>query len=323
MSEPYTGIIAVCEDRETLLELLGQGRELADTLKVWSAAVVLGEHVEPAALDLSRWGADKVYMIENPALKHFNVEAYTDALVALSTQVKPALILLGATKRGLELAPRVAERLKVGCVSGCVGLDVEAQSRQIIIKAMVYSGIANASYHCKSKPALATVLPRTFEKKEVNDRNAEVVRFPLEITEPRLKVVSVEPKATSGERIETAAVIVDAGQGIKKKEDLKMLEELATLLGGHMTCTRPLSSDRDWFPEWLGLSGKKVSPDLCITVGVSGAIQHMVGIRQSKIIAAINNDEDSAIFTQADYGVVGNLYEYVPALIEALKKRII
>jgi electron transfer flavoprotein alpha subunit len=155
----------------------------------------------------------------------------------------------------------------------------------------------------------------------VRDGQAEVVSAQVDINAPRLQVVETRPKDVYDRGLEQAEVIVDAGQGIQAKEDLQMLEELADLLGGQVTCTRPLSSELEWMPDFLGLSGKHVSPRLCITVGVSGAIQHMVGIRDSKVIVAINSDPNAGIHMQADYSIVGDLYEVVPALTEALKNR--
>jgi electron transfer flavoprotein alpha subunit len=136
-----------------------------------------------------------------------------------------------------------------------------------------------------------------------------------------MTVIEDKEKMAAGRRLEDAPVIVDAGMGVKEREDLGMIEELAGLLGGQVACTRPVSSDRDWFPEWLGLSGAQLSPELCITVGVSGAIQHVIGIRDSKLIVAVDNDENSAMLMQADYGVNADLYEFLPALIEAIKAR--
>ena len=129
-----------------------------------------------------------------------------------------------------------------------------------------------------------------------------------------------QPKA-KGARLEEAKLVVDVGQGVKQRDDLGMIRALANTLDGQLACSRPVASDRDWFPEWLGLSGAKIKPELCLTLGISGAIQHIVGIRDSRVIAAVNNDENAAIFTQADYGVVADLYEFLPALMERLKAR--
>jgi electron transfer flavoprotein alpha subunit len=137
----------------------------------------------------------------------------------------------------------------------------------------------------------------------------------------QLTVIGERPKSAGGPRLEEAKAIVDIGRGVKRLEDLEMIRQLADLLGGQLSCSRPVSSDRDWLPEWLGLSGAKVKPELCVTLGVSGAIQHVVGIRESRVIAAVNNDEEAAIFAQADVGVVADLDEFLPILIERLQAR--
>jgi electron transfer flavoprotein alpha subunit len=136
-----------------------------------------------------------------------------------------------------------------------------------------------------------------------------------------LTIQEYKPKPASGARLEEARLVVDVGQGVKQRDDLQMIQALADFLDGQIACSRPIASDRDWFPEWLGLSGAKIKPELCLTVGVSGAIQHIVGIRDSRLIAAVNNDEGAAIFAQADYGVVADLYEFLPALMDRMKAR--
>ena len=138
---------------------------------------------------------------------------------------------------------------------------------------------------------------------------------------PRMTILEYNPKPSSGIRLEEARLVVDVGQGMKQRDDLRMVQAVADLLDGQLACSRPIASDRDWFPEWLGLSGAKIKPELCLTIGISGAIQHIVGIRDSRLIAAVNNDENAAIFSQADYGVVADLYEFLPIFIERIKAR--
>jgi electron transfer flavoprotein alpha subunit len=315
-------ILVFSENQGVRQELLSKARQTADSQAAGPVSVALlleAGATAPDGADWGRWGADTVYTVQSSELQGFNPETYTDALAGLIEQVKPDLVLIGATKRGLEVAGRVAERLNLGCASWCV--DFELQDQTITTKCMVYSGLGLRTYQFHSRPALVTIAPGVFSRSEVTDGQAEVAPVEVKIKSPLMTVVQEKEKAEQGRRLTDAPVIVDVGQGVKKEEDLAMVKELADLLNGQVACTRPISSERDWFPEWLGLSGAKLSPELAITVGVSGAIQHMIGIRDADVIVGINQDEGAAIFTQADYGVVANLYEFVPALIETLKSR--
>jgi electron transfer flavoprotein alpha subunit len=166
-----------------------------------------------------------------------------------------------------------------------------------------------------------SVAPGVFEVDDQPGRTARVEPVVLKEQSSPLSVIGERAKSNSGTRLQGARAIIDVGRGVKDHEDLDMVRTLASLLDGQVSCSRPVSSDRDWFADWLGLSGVKVKPDLCLTLGVSGAIQHVVGIRDSRVIASVNNDENAAIFTQADVGVVADLNEFVPVLIERLRSR--
>jgi len=320
MAEEYKGIMAYSEDKDTLLELLSKGRELADQLQVGVSAVLLGEKVEADIGQLASYGADKVYVVENPQLKDLLVEAYADALYAVLSQAKPETFLIGATKRGKELAPRVAEKLGVGCVAECVGLEVDVRKRELRMKRIVFGGKVSSTHIVTSKPVMATIPPRMFERKRIEGRTAETIKVEVKVSPPKAEIVEAKPKEMVGIRIEEAPIVICGGRGLKQKEDFRLLEELAEILGGQVGYTRPIAADRGWFPEWVGLSGKKIQPSLYIAVGISGAIQHVAGIRGSKIVVSINKDPEAPIFEDSDYGVVGDLYKVVPALTEALRK---
>jgi len=321
MSNLHRGILVFSEARETCLELLGKAHEVAARLGMPVTVALLGERVAAEAVDLGTWGADQVYTVENPRLERFDAHPYTDALTGLIDQVKPKLILFGATKRGFELAPRVAARLGAACVSACVDFDIAPGTHEIEARAMIYTGLGIAKYRVKKSIAVLIVPPKVFVKRALNDRKAEIVPYKPKLGEPKLEILEVRPQMAAGTRLEDARVVVDVGQGFRQKEDLAIAQELADLLGGQVSCTRPISSERGWLPEWLGLSGRKVSPRLCITLGVAGAIQHMVGIRGSEVIVAVDNSPDSAMLVQADYGIIDDLYKFVPALMQVLKTR--
>ncbi|MCK4320766.1 electron transfer flavoprotein subunit alpha/FixB family protein, partial [Candidatus Bathyarchaeota archaeon] len=191
---------------------------------------------------------------------------------------------------------------------------------RLIMSRMVYGGNAIATEVCRVKPQIATVPPRVFEKLELKERKGEVVEADVELEEPRTEVVETREIEAAKVKVEEAKVIVSGGRGVEKKEDFEILEELAEILGGQVGNSRPLAEDRKWFTEWIGLSGHKVRPSLYVACGISGVIQHVAGIRDSQVIVAINKDAEAPIFEVADYVVVGDLYEVVPALSGALRK---
>lgn len=312
------GILVYSEKQQLIRELLGKARQVANEKGTGAAAVVLGEPVPDYVAELGAWGADTVYTVASPLLVGLNPEAYTDALAGVIEQVKPDLVLVGATKSGLEISARVAARLGAGVASFCV--DFSLGDGLATADCMIYSGVGKNRYKIKTRPAMATVNAAVFAAVETGGV-AEVTAVDVPINPPALKILAYKEKAAAGVKWEDAPMIVDVGQGMNAKDDLVIAEELAALFDGQVACSRPVSSERDWFPEWLGLSGKRIHADLCVTLGISGSIQHVVGIRDSKTIVAVNSDENAGIFSQADYGVVADLHEFVPVFTAALKAK--
>lgn len=303
------------------LEMLGKGRELADKLQSGLAAIIIGNNIQDKANEITKYGADIVYLIDSPALRDFQADAYLSILYDLTTNHHPEILLIGSTKNGKPLAARLATRLGTGCVPDCTRLNID-EDRRLVGERITYGGNATAKVAFKSKPQIATVPFRAFEKPKMQNRNGQVEKLEAKIEESRIEVIERKPLEASNVRIEEADVIVSCGRGLEKKEDKALLDELSTVLCGQVGCTRPLAEDRKWFTEWVGLSGHKVKPKLYVACGISGVIQHVAGIRDSKVIVAINKDPEAPIFEMADYGVVGNLYEILPALKEALKKQL-
>lgn len=320
MSTPG-GILVFSEDQAVARELLGQARQVADGQGLAVSMAVLGESGPGDGAEFATWGVDTVYSVASPQLAGFNPESYTAALAGVIEQTKPDLVLVGATKQGLEVAARVCERLDLGCAAWCVDFEIDPAGNEVTARCMIFSGVGTVTYKIRSQPAVATVNPGVFSPVESVAREVTVTPVSVEIEPPLLTVLEDHEKMAAGRRLEDAPVIVDVGMGVNERADLGMIEELAGLLKGQVACTRPVSSDRDWFPEWLGLSGAQLSPELCITLGVSGAIQHVIGIRDSRLIVAVDKDENSAMLMQADYSVNADLYDFVPALIEAIKAR--
>jgi electron transfer flavoprotein alpha subunit len=320
MSE-HRGVFVFSDKHDLTLEILGKAREIADRLQTELSAVLIGHNVQERADEMIKCGADKVYLADNQALERFQAEAYLNVLHGLAVGYKPEIILIGSTKNGKPLAARLATRLEAGCVPDCARLSVDEQKR-LVGDRITYGGNAVAKVTFKNKPQIATVPARAFEKPEPKDRKGQLVKLDVKIEQPKTETVETKPLETSNVRIEEAEVIVSCGRGLEKKEDKVLLEELATALCGQVGCSRPLAEDRKWFSEWVGLSGHKVKPKLYIACGISGVIQHVAGIRDAKVIVAINKDPEAPIFEIADYGVVGNLYEILPALKEAIKKQL-
>jgi electron transfer flavoprotein alpha subunit len=316
MSTQDYKILVYSEDGNILQELLGKARETGAEV----TAAFMGA-TDPKGADYGTWGAATLYTVVDPSLNAFNPETYSDALAGIISETHPDLVMVGATKQGLELSARVAERLEMSCASWCVDFELDTESQQFLVQCMIYSGVGVNRYRLGTRPAMVTVAGGVFLAAEQAGKDAEVIPVSVEIQTPKMMVLEQKGKMAAGRRLQDAPVIVDVGQGFKAREDVAMADELAELLSGQVSCSRPISSERDWFPEWIGLSGAQLSPELCFTVGTSGAIQHMIGIRDSKIIVSVNNDEYAGSHYQADYGVVADLYEFLPALIEVIRKR--
>jgi len=308
------GVLVYSEDRELTRQLLGKAVELSVRLGGRASALTTGTGDD----DLIRHGADMVYVASPPT--GYAIEPYRALLLEAVRRESPDVILVGGTKRGKELAPRVAAALGAGYASDCLELGFDDSGR-LLAKRLVYGGSSIASETWKGRPAVATAPPRAFQKLDPSDRKGEVVRLDIVLPESRLRVVESRPKRVSDAGLENASVIVSAGRGFKKREDLRLLEELAGVLGAKMGCTRPISADLGWMDQWVGISGKKVSPKLYIACGVSGTIQHAAGIRGSQMIVSINSDEAAGIHELSDYSVIGDIYSVLPALTKLLRER--
>ena len=307
-------ILVFSEKPGLLGELLGKARQQADE-SGWTVAAITFNANGSA---LGEQGADVVYQY---AADERNPEVVVAALTVAARLDQPGLCLIGATHLGMEVAPRLAERLDCGYAAWAAGFEMDANTQAITAQCMLYTGTGVATYQFKPGPVILTTAQGIFEPRSTARKTAAVTMVELPDSTPRMTILEYKPKPSSGIRLEEARLVVDVGQGMKQRDDLRMVQAVADLLDGQLACSRPIASDRDWFPEWLGLSGAKIKPELCLTIGISGAIQHIVGIRDSRLIAAVNNDENAAIFSQADYGVVADLYEFLPIFIERIKAR--
>jgi electron transfer flavoprotein alpha subunit len=322
------GIWIVAEQREGELrkisfELVSEGRRLADKMGQSLTAILLGSNIKEKASMLGKYGADKVIVADDNSLATYTTDAYVSVLAQLAQANEPAIILLGASAQGKDLSGRLAARLGVGMAQDCVSFSLE--NSNLVAKRPIYAGKAYATVTFKdSVPQIATARPNVFELNEPDEsRSAEVVDAEFSLDDSQLKTNVVELIQEAGVKIDLteAERIVSGGRGMKGPENYSIIERLADLIGATVGASRS-AVDAGWRPhsDQVGQTGKVVSPNLYIACGISGAIQHLAGMSTSKYIVAINKDPDAPIFQKADYGVVGDLFDVVPALIEEMKK---
>lgn len=305
-------------------ELIGKARELASKINHPVYAILIGNKTKDMAKELLHYGVDEVFVYDNDKLKDFRIEPYTAAFEDFSNKIKPSIILVGATPIGRSLAPRVAARLKTGLTADCTKLEVKENTDLVQIRPAFGGNVMAQIITPNTRPQLATVRYKVMEAPEKQKEAKGKITF-MNIDDSHLKSDISVLKVTNKEQdidLTEADIIVVAGRGVKKQEDLEMIEELADLLGGQLATTRPLI-EAGWSDprRQIGLSGRTVKPKLIITCGVSGAVQFVAGMSSAENIFAINIDENAPIFDVAHYGIVGDLYEIVPRLIENIKER--
>ena len=313
------GIWIFADTRGQTLELLNVGRRLAADRKLNLSAFLLND--PDGAGDCISRGADEVLLL--PALADDqSLEAFLPVLVEEAKKSDPDMFLFAATARGKELAARVAVHLETGLCSSCTSLIYDPARKVVVMERLAHGGAAVQKVVCRTRPVMATIPPGTFEPAAVEEGRSGKTRELPAAPPSRIKVQERKVKEREAQDIGEARVVVAVGRGFEKKEDLAMARELAAVLGGEIGCTRPLSEEMHWLPEeaCIGLSGAQVKPDLYMGVGVSGQIQHVTGIRNARVICAINKDENAPIFSVADFGIVGDLYDVVPKLIQKLKQ---
>ena len=283
-------------------------------------AVVLGSSEPQFVSSLAEYGADKVYMIPDEKLKQYTPDGYLQALIQLVDEVKPDVILMGHTAIGKDVSPRLATKLGIGLISDVTAIELE--ENEIIFTRPIYAGKAFQKKKIVSGTIFATIRPNNIPLAEADSsRNAESIIFNPTITDIRTVVKDIVQKSVGGVDLTEAKVIVSGGRGVKSEEGFKLLDELAKGLGGAVGASRG-ACDAGYcdYSMQVGQTGKVVTPDLYIACGISGAIQHLAGMSNSKVIVAINKDPEAPIFSIADYGIVGDLFEVLPLLTEEFKK---
>jgi electron transfer flavoprotein alpha subunit len=305
-------------------EMIGAGQGVAQALGGQVTACVLGDGVGGLAQEAIQRGADSVILIDDVTLVTYRLEAYAATLVKLAREHQPAVFLMGASSRGRELAPYVAAKLGVGLAADCIEIDVDGGSLVAIRPALAGNVIATITYG-QGRPQMATLRRRVFAPLDPDaGREGPVVAAGAVLSEDEISTKVVEFVTQEGEvNLTDANIIVSGGRGVGGPSGFEPVRALAETLGGAMGASRA-AVDAGWIPysHQVGQTGKTVQPDLYIAVGISGAIQHLAGMKTSKVIVAINKDAEAPIFKMATYGVVGDLFELVPALTEEFKKRL-
>ncbi|OGS11281.1 MAG: electron transfer flavoprotein subunit alpha [Elusimicrobia bacterium RIFOXYA12_FULL_57_11] len=320
----YKDVWVFCEQKKGFIqsisfELLGEGRKLADKLGVKLCAVILGDGLESKMDELSWHGADKIYLVDHPALKSYQDDPYTEVLVKLAQEYQPEIILCGATTIGRSLVSRVAIKINAGLTADCTELDIDLKERLLLQTRPAFGGNIMATIITPNhRPQMATVRHKVMKEAALNKAHkAEVIskRYPEEVFTSRTRLLDIVAEIGETVNLSEADIIVAGGRGLGGKQGFAILGELAKVLGGAVGAARS-AVDADWIPysHQVGQTGKTVCPKLYIACGISGQIQHLIGMQSSKVIVAINKDPEAPIFKVATYGIVGDVFDIVPAL---------
>ncbi len=314
-------VLVFSDDKKLALELLTKATELAKELHKKVIAVLIGH--EEYAKEFVGHGADVVIVVET-SQHQFKAEEYTSILQTIMKDHGNEIVLIGSNKNGKELAARLAAKLDAGCVMDCI--KVYLADKKLTTERIVYSGNAIAVEQFTAAPQILTIPPKMFDPLPKDEhRKGEIIKKKIEPELSASKILKIHEMKSEGVNVEDATIIVSCGRGFKKKEDIKLVSDLAEVLKGRTVgCSRPIAADLKWLSEdhWIGLSGHKVKPKLYIACGISGQIQHIAGMRDSGVIVAINKDPEALIFKSADYGIVGDLYEVLPRLTSAIKGKL-
>ncbi|CAI8052690.1 Electron transfer flavoprotein subunit alpha [Geodia barretti] len=305
-------------------EVLAAGRKMADDLGQELAIGIFGDVGGDIAQSAIAQGADKVYSVTSPMLADFQVELYLAAAETLCKETSPSIVLIARTNQGREVAPRLAFRLGVGLAQDCLEVSADAATGRLLANRPVYGGNAVAVVSCNQTPQVAAVRPKVYVPLEPDaSRQGEVVSFPVDLDDSivRSRVIEVVKEEAEGVKLEDATIVVSGGRGLGGPEPFAQLEELAKLLGGAVGASRA-AVDSGWVPAsyQVGLTGKTITPDLYITIAISGASQHMAGCSGSKAIVAINKDAEANIFKEARYGVIGDWEKVLAAMTETVRE---
>jgi electron transfer flavoprotein alpha subunit len=311
------GILVFSEQDEGNYELLTKASELAAQFGEVSA-LILGQKEQGTLDSLLQYGAKRIIAVPSINPTKMDAESIAFVLSEITKNSGPDILLIRSSRLGKEVAGRVAQKLGVGCITDAIGLEINGSD--LVAQRYTLGGNTISSEVITTTKKVISVMPRSFEARPGQPAGVVEVKE-LAIPTPRVEVIERRKKSGESNNVESAENVVCVGQGISRKEDLEMVNEFCTALQAELGCTRPLAADFHWVSEdrMLGISGKKCKPKLTVSIGVSGQIQHTVGIMNSKVIVAINKDKDAPIFKIADYGIVGDLYQVVPELTRRIR----
>jgi electron transfer flavoprotein alpha subunit len=326
----YKGVWIFIEEKDgeiapVSLELLGAGRKLADKRGVELAGVLIGENIKHLTKTIFEYGADTAYVYDQPIFNHYRTESYMKALLDCSNKYKPEIILYGATSTGKDLASAVATDMPTGLTADTTELDVEEETGLLLASRPAFGGNIMATILCKKyRPQMATVRAKVMKALTPQPgRNGKVINETISLKEEdiRTKVLEIVKETTKKVRIDEADIIVAGGKGLGSQEGFQIVHQLAEALGGAVGASRDVV-EAGWIshPHQVGQTGVTVTPKIYFAIGISGAIQHIVGMKNSGLIIAINKDASAPIFQTCHYGIVGDAFEIVPLLIEQFKK---
>jgi electron transfer flavoprotein alpha subunit len=326
----YKDVWVFCEQKKgkvqsVSFELLGKGRELADKLSVDLCAVLLGDSMEKECQELISRGADKVFLVDSPKLRAYQDDPYTKVLTGLVAKYKPEIVLCGATTIGRSLISRVAVTLRTGLTADCTGLDIDPEERLLLQTRPAFGGNIMATIISpNTRPQMATVRHKVMKEAEPDPRRkGQIIKeeFSEETYDSRSKLIDIVEEIEETINLAEADIIVSGGRGVGSKENFSIIKELALVLNGAVGASRS-AVDADWIPysHQVGQTGKTVCPKVYIACGISGPIQHLIGMKSSDIIVAINKDPEAPIFSVATYGIVDDLFKIVPLLTQHFKK---
>ncbi|MGG7178842.1 electron transfer flavoprotein subunit alpha/FixB family protein [Clostridium paraputrificum] len=325
----YKGVWVFAEQREgelqkVSLELLGEGRRVADKLGVKLTALLLGNNIEGLSKTLAEHGADEVLVADHKDLEYYTTDAYTKVICDLANERKPGILFVGATFIGRDLGPRIAARLSTGLTADCTSIDVEVENGDLLATRPAFGGNLMATIACPDhRPQMATVRPGVFAKVNTDGANCNIEKVEVKLGEKDLRTKVLETVKAKKDIVDIAEAdfIVSGGRGVGTKENFKLLEELADVLEGSVAGSRA-AVENGWIDGayQVGQTGKTVRPQIYIACGISGAIQHVAGMQDADMIIAVNKDESAPIMKIADYAIVGDLCKVVPELIQQFKE---
>jgi electron transfer flavoprotein alpha subunit len=312
------GILVSSETDDGAFEILTKAREICNQLNWQLFAIILGDRDDKTVQSYFEYGAQKALLIPSSSIGILDAETYANALYEITKVTGAGVLLIRSSRLGKETAGRIAQKLQAGCMTDAIGLTLK--SEDLVFERYALGGNTISSEIIMSEKRVVSIMPGTFEAHKAPVQGI-VQKMELKIPPRRVQLVERRKKTSESANIESAETLICVGKGIANKEDLAMMKELSSLMRGELGCTRALSADYRWISEdrMIGISGKRCKPKLNLSIGVSGQIQHTVGIMGSKLIVAINKDKEAPIFKIADYGIIGDLYQIVPKLIQKIK----